>query len=139
MGKIRVRAIIIDQDRILLIKRVKKTSIIWVFPGGGLEQGETYEETAIRECKEELGVDVAVREYFDTIATKYLEQDQESLFYFCKITGGEVGTGDGPEFQGGGYYEGEHIPEWLTIDEFRKNDIWPEAIKEKILNLFNHK
>jgi len=85
MGHIRVRAIIIDQDRILLIKRVKKTSIIWVFPGGGLEQGETHEETAIRECKEELGVDVAVLEYFDTIATKYLEQDQENLFYYGAV------------------------------------------------------
>lgn len=136
MGKTRVRAIIIDKDRILLIKRVKKTSVYWVLPGGGLEEGETHEETAIRECKEELGVDVSVLEYFDAVATKYLEQDQENLFYICKIIGGEIGTGEGPEYQAGDYYEGEHIPEWISIERFQEIDIRPEAIKDKILDLF---
>lgn len=136
MTKIRVRAIIINHDRILLIKRIKKSSTYWVLPCGGLEQGETNEEAAIRECKEELGVDVAVEKYFNTITTKYLEQDQENLFYFCKITGGKVGTGEGPEFQGGYYYEGEHTPEWLSSEELRERDIKPDGIKEKILNLF---
>lgn len=136
MGKIRVRAIIIDKDRILLIKRVKKTSVYWVLPGGGLEKGETHEETATRECKEELGVDVAVLEYFDAVATKYLEQDQENLFYICRIIGGEIGTGEGPEYQEGDYYEGKHIPEWVSIERFQEIDIRPEAIKDKILDLF---
>jgi 8-oxo-dGTP diphosphatase len=136
MTKTRVRAVIIDQNRILLIKRIKKVSTYWVLPGGGLEQGETNEEAIIRECKEELGVDVFVEKYFDIVKTQYLEKDQENLFYFCKIIGGKVGTGNGPEFQEGDYYEGEHIPEWLSMEEFKEKDIKPEEIKDKILNLF---
>ncbi len=135
MTTTRVRAIIIDQDRILLIKRIKKSSTYWVLPGGGLEHGETEEEAVTRECKEELGVDIAVEGYFDIIKTEYLGQEQENLFYVCKIIGGEVGTGDGPEFQGGDYYEGEHIPEWLSTEEFKEKDIKPDGIKEKISKL----
>lgn len=139
MGKIRVRAIIIDQDRILLMKTVKEDAIYWFLPGGGVEEGETHEVALIRECKEELGVDVCVKEYFDAIKTKYFDWDQEHLLYFCKITGGKVGTGEGPEFQVGYYYEGEHVPEWLSSEELRERDIKPDGVKEKILNLLNHK
>lgn len=132
MTKIRVRAVIIDQNRVLLIKRIKKDSTYWVFPGGGIETGETNEMALIRECKEETGVDIAVEKYFTTVKTKYMGQYQENLFYLCKITGGKVGTGAGPEFQKGDYYEGEHIPEWLSAKEFKEKDIMPEGIKDKI-------
>ena len=30
----------------------------WVFPGGGMDENETYVATAMREAKEELGVDL---------------------------------------------------------------------------------
>ncbi len=135
MGKIRVRAIIIDQDRMLFMKTIKKDTTYWFLPGGGVEEGETHEVALIRECKEELGVDVLVKEYFDIIKTKYFGWNQEHLLYFCKIIGGEVGTGDGPEFQEGYNYEGEHIPEWLSREEIKDWDIKPDGIKERILDL----
>lgn len=136
MNKIRARVIIIDQNRILLIKRVKKDSIYWIFPGGGVEDGETSEEAVVRECKEELGVDVFMKKYFDAVETEYFGQMHENRFYICKITGGEVGTGNGPEYQEGDYYEGEHIPEWLSKKEFEDNIIKPDGVKDKILKLF---
>ena len=58
--KRRVRAIIIRGNKLLLIKRIKKTGTYWVFPGGGVEAGETLERALQRECKEELGVLVTV-------------------------------------------------------------------------------
>lgn len=39
--------------RYLLVHRVDGQG--WAFPGGGMEPGETTEETAIRECREEIG------------------------------------------------------------------------------------
>ncbi len=135
MLKNRVRAIIVDQDRILFMKLTHKNSTLWFLPGGGVEEGETHEIALIRECKEELGVDVCVKEYFDIIKSNYLGEEHEHSLYFCKITSGEVGTGIGPEFQGGDYYEGEHAPEWLSKEEFSKKDIKPDGTKEKILDL----
>jgi 8-oxo-dGTP pyrophosphatase MutT (NUDIX family) len=52
-------AIVTDEHgRILLIKRRDNT--LWALPGGGHEIGETIEQTAVREVKEETGLDVEV-------------------------------------------------------------------------------
>ena len=136
MTDTRVRAVIIEKDQILLIKRIKKEGIYWIFPGGGLEADETNEEAVIRECQEELGVEVLVEKYFDKVETVYLGKEQENIFFICKIIGGKVGTGVGPEYQGGDYYEGEHIPEWMSMKDFEENIILPKGIKEKILSAF---
>jgi 8-oxo-dGTP pyrophosphatase MutT (NUDIX family) len=47
-----------EQGRILLIKRRDNT--LWALPGGGHDIGETIAGTAVREVKEETGLDVEV-------------------------------------------------------------------------------
>ncbi|SHT15788.1 Putative MutT/NUDIX-like protein [Mycobacteroides abscessus subsp. abscessus] len=47
-----------EQGRILLVKRRDNT--LWALPGGGHDIGESIEQTAIREVKEETGLDVDV-------------------------------------------------------------------------------
>lgn len=47
-----------EQGRILLVKRRDNT--LWALPGGGHDIGESIEQTAIREVKEETGLDVEV-------------------------------------------------------------------------------
>lgn len=47
-----------EQGRILLVKRRDNT--LWALPGGGHDIGETIEQTAIREVKEETGLDVEI-------------------------------------------------------------------------------
>lgn len=54
---------LLDQDgRILLAQRPEGKSLagLWEFPGGKVEQGETPEETLVRELDEELGVKTKV-------------------------------------------------------------------------------
>ena len=77
---VRVRGIIIKNDQLLLIKRVRvetgKENIYYVFPGGGLENGETLEEGVKREVLEELGIDVEVEKM------RYLEKFKHTDTYF---------------------------------------------------------
>ena len=47
-----------DEGKVLLQKRGDSGK--WGFPGGAIELGETPEETAVRELKEETGLDVEV-------------------------------------------------------------------------------
>ncbi len=41
-------------------KQVVVGDDFWQLPGGGVEVGETLEQTAVREAKEELGIDVEI-------------------------------------------------------------------------------
>ena len=52
---------IINNGKILLLKR--RDSKLFEFPGGKIKNNETYEECAIRETKEEIGVEVKVIKY----------------------------------------------------------------------------
>ncbi|MEO8883159.1 MAG: NUDIX domain-containing protein, partial [Devosia sp.] len=50
---------LIDGDKVLLIQRAfEPYGGLWTLPGGRREPGETIEETAIREIREELALDV---------------------------------------------------------------------------------
>ncbi|HEY2003740.1 MAG TPA: NUDIX domain-containing protein [Candidatus Saccharimonadia bacterium] len=59
--KARSAVLIIKDDMLLLIERTRTPEpMYYVLPGGGVEEGETPEQAAIREMKEELGVDITV-------------------------------------------------------------------------------
>jgi ADP-ribose pyrophosphatase YjhB (NUDIX family) len=52
-------AVVTDEhDRIVLIRR--RDNNLWALPGGGMELGESIVDTAVREVKEETGLDVEV-------------------------------------------------------------------------------
>lgn len=58
--KTAVSAVIIKDRRVLLIKRWKDSKLepwLWFVPWGRGEDNETPEETAVRECKEELNIE----------------------------------------------------------------------------------
>ena len=63
----------------------------WEFPGGGVEFGERLEETAIREMKEEFGIDVEVIEnlgVYDHIIPNE-KQHWVATSFICRIKKGK--------------------------------------------------
>jgi len=126
----RVRSIIIVNDLILLIHRIKEGAEYWVFPGGGVEESDQFFEQALqRECLEEIGVQVYVGDFF----AEEVKEDSRELFYYCEILSGEVGTGNGPEFQTDSNYKGTYEFQWIPVVEIEKYDVKPEVIKMKVL------
>ena len=57
---IRVTGILIEDNKILLIKQIVSDDRDWSLPGGKLERGETLEQGIVREMKEETGLDVEI-------------------------------------------------------------------------------
>ena len=56
-----VRVVILDKEnRILMVKQHHDEKDIWMVPGGGIEEGESSMAAAVREMKEETGLDVEI-------------------------------------------------------------------------------
>ena len=52
-------AITVHEGRVLLVRRrVKEGSLSWQFPGGEIEEGEAANDAAVRETREETGLEV---------------------------------------------------------------------------------
>jgi mutator protein MutT len=138
--KTRVRAVIIKDGKILLIKRIKADITYWVIPGGAVEKNETNEQALIRESKEELGIDVAIKDLLLKIDSEKPEtKGQVELFYLCEIIGGRMGSGKGPEFQKDSGYAGQYGTEWIKIENLKKIDLKPKDISNLIFNKHNQR
>ncbi|KKR08489.1 MAG: NUDIX hydrolase [Parcubacteria group bacterium GW2011_GWC2_39_14] len=89
MFKIGVFAIIVDnQKRVLLGHRCDYN--VWDLPGGGMESGETPWDCAVREVKEETGLDVQVTRLLGVYSRQ--GRDEVAFQFECTILGGELTT-----------------------------------------------
>ena len=120
------RVIILKDNEVLLIKRVKNDRTYYVFPGGKAEPGETPEMTAMREAYEELGVQVELGDCFETVRFSEVQQ----YYFLATIVGGELGTGQAEEFTTG---EGTYELEWLPVEELNKYPIIPTEIVNRLM------
>ena len=90
---IEVTAAIIKRDnRILICQRPKGKScgLLWEFPGGKIEYGETGEQCIIREIQEELGVTLCVSRKQTEILYEYPDKTVHLHFYIAEIDSGEL-------------------------------------------------
>ena len=111
----------------------KPLSEYYTFPGGGREGEESYEDGAIREIKEEFGIDVEIVEKLYEETSE--EFNQTTIYYLCKYISGKFGTGDGPEFSNDPKYKdsGKYIPEIVKSEDLEKIPLMPPEIKEKFV------
>lgn len=88
-----VTAAVIKQDnRILICQRARDDdyALLWEFPGGKLEEGETPEQCIVREITEELGLDIQVNSILAETKHNDGEQDVHFTFYEADIIQGAM-------------------------------------------------
>lgn len=83
-----------EEGKILIDKRLPKGLMggLWEFPGGKIEEGETVMECIKREIKEELGIEIKVKEHLITIEHDYVKFTLTLIVHLCNIIKGEPQT-----------------------------------------------
>ncbi len=145
MKRIRVAGLVEMENGYALMHRMnvkkKENSDVpygeyYVFPGGGLEEGEAFEEGVKREVFEEFGIEVEVKEklYFRQIG-----DELDEYLFLCQYLSGNLGTGTGPEFSGDPKYidRGLYIPTIVPKEEIKNIRLLPEEFKENLIKDFN--
>ena len=115
-------ALIFDQGRKKVLLTQRADNGLWCLPGGGMDPGESAEETCIRETLEETGLHVRVTRLVGVytspnIMIRYADgnRTQPVTFSFeAEIVGGELGLSD--ETTAYGYY---------SVDDLDAIDLWP--------------
>lgn len=87
MRRIRVRALIEHEGKLLFVQHPHHPDGTWALPGGGVENGEHLEAAMMRELVEELGVtpDLGPVRYIHQLI---LANGDESLEFFFAVTNG---------------------------------------------------
>lgn len=119
-----------QEGRILMIQTLRRGRFVRELPGGGIEKGETAEQAAIRELKEECGVDGTVIRPLNTICCK--DGSVESVFLVSVPDGQEAVTGTDPEIPDG---KEQRIKDtgWMRLDELSERDrafLWSCGLME---------
>lgn len=102
-----VAALIRDGERFLACQRPphKARGLLWEFVGGKVEPGETKERALIRECREELGVTLAVGE-----ALMELVHEYPDLTVHLTLFNAAIAQGTPQKLE-------HHDIRWLTVGE----------------------
>jgi len=74
-----------NRQRLLLVKR--RDVPVWVFPGGGIEKGETPEMAVEREIFEESGYKVKIVKKIAEY--KYKSVERKNHVFECRISSGD--------------------------------------------------
>lgn len=91
-----VGAVVVDQTRVLLVRRGREPlKGHWSLPGGALEVGESLQEGVIREVAEETGLQVEPVQLIELLDRIHRESDRVRYHYviadyLCRVTGGTL-------------------------------------------------
>ncbi len=129
-----VRVIVTDEEgRVLMVRQHHEGRDIWMLPGGGIEEGENAFQGAVREVKEETGLDVSPVDLIWHVEEVSEKRGQRFVVYLlAKVVGGKLSLGQDPEF------DQEHQVlnkvEFLPLDRLvRLENLYPEFLREELV------
>lgn len=104
-----IAGVVIEKDGryVLVQESIPKAYGTWNFPAGKVDEGETIEQAAVRECKEECGLDVSLKKNVFVLHEAATEPVKHA--FSTKIIGGELKKEEGLLDIG-----------WFTLEEIKQ-------------------
>lgn len=129
--KPRAAVILVQDGKIALLERHRPDKDYFVFPGGGVDRGETPQQAAIRETEEELGLQVTILRMVAEVWYNGLPQ----YYFLAEITGGVFGTGQGKEMNSPAEsMEGSYHPCWIPVEDLLRLPVLPTIVARYVQN-----
>ena len=138
MKKIRnsIKAVIVQNGALLLIKKMSEAGSYFIFPGGGQKKYEDMHAALRRECLEEIGADVDVddllwvREYIGKnheFAATDGHTHQIEFYFSCRLADEAVAR-NGPQMD-----EGQIGVEWVPLSNLSKTNVYPLDLRTEFV------
>jgi len=110
-------AIIVEDGRVLMVRRaVGEGELLWQFPAGAIEAGESPEQAAVRETLEETGLKVEAASLIGQRV--HPKTGREMSYTACQVIGGEAHVADAEELDAVAWVTLAEIPEKVPYGLF---------------------
>jgi len=134
-----VGAIVVGSQGVLLARRDKEPAKgLWSIPGGGVELGETQEDSVIREVEEETGIKCRVLDFVSTADLITTDSSGEIEFHFLlnHFLAKALTEDTRPETEDGevGWFHPDNLPDEMASQ--RIVDLI-HSVREKILSIMS--
>lgn len=132
--RLSAKAIVVREDRLLLMRARDRWGTYYLLPGGGQKNGETLTDALRRECLEETGVLAAplrpryIRDYVGRnheFARWDRDFHQVEIMFLCRYEGKKK-TARVPDVRQTGAV-------WMPLERLEKIRLYPSALKKLIL------
>lgn len=132
-----VRAIVFDDSgKMLLVKQHHEGKDIWMVPGGGIEDGENAAQAAVREVKEETGLDIEAGPLIWHVEEVSQRGQRFVNFFLCKVISGDLELGEDPEFDKNNQVLRE--VRFMTREEIQKVTwLYPEYLRDELWDVLD--
>lgn len=120
-----VGVVCLKDDQVLLVKRANPPiTRQWSIPGGGQELGETTREAALRELKEETGVDAELIGLIDVIDTVREDEEGRIQFHYTLVDFAAIWRSGEPVAD-----DDVSDAQWVLLSDLEDKGLWSETIR----------